>query len=291
MSDVNVKRLSHVGLTATSVDKQAEFYTDRWGLDRIDEADGTLYLRGDGGDHHCLTLRPGEPGLDYVAFEVGSTDELERAVDKLHARGLEITVPPAADLEPGIARALRFKDPDGNTIELYAGMDVVPESYGPRDVKPRAVNHVVFHASDRQKMEQFYADVLGFKLSDNLNNFMTFWRCNANHHSIALVGPRPDGKPGLQHIAFELQDHLEWLKGIYSMGEHHQPPLWGPGRHLAGNNLFAYFNDPEGNRIEYTAEVEQITDPNYQPHVYLGDDAISDVWSMTTFGGQRRAQA
>ncbi len=288
MADVQVKRLSHLGLTAQNVDKQAEFYTDRWGLDPIDQDGGTLYLRGDGGEHHCLTLRAGETGLDYVAFEVGSPDELERGMDKLHARGLEVLDAPQTGLEAGVGKALRFKDPDGNTIELFAGMETVHDPYGPRAVKPVAVNHVVLHSADRPRLEQFYSDVLGFKLSDNLNNFMTFWRCNTNHHSIALVGPRPDGSSGLQHVAFELKDHLEWLKGIYAMGEAHMPPVWGPGRHLAGNNLFAYFNDPEGNRIEYTAEVEQITDPAYQPHVYMGEEAISDVWTMTTFGGQRR---
>lgn len=288
MADVQVKRLSHVGLQAKDVNKQTEFYTDRWGLDRIEEDGGTVYLRGENGDHHCLTLRPGEAGLDYIAFEVGSVDELERGVDKLRQRGLQVLDAPQTGLEPGVGKALRFKDPDGNTIELFAGMETVRDAYGSRDVKPQAVNHVVLHSADRSRLELFFTDVLGFKLSDNLNNFMTFWRCNTNHHSIALVGPRPDGSSGLQHVAFELKDHIEWLKGIYAMGEAHMPPVWGPGRHLAGNNLFAYFNDPEGNRIEYTADVEQITDPNYQAHVYMGDEAISDVWSMTTFGGQRR---
>src|SRR5690348_13496863 len=143
MADVQVKRLSHLGLTAKDVGRQTEFYTDRWGLDRIEEDGGTVYLRGDNGDHHCLTLREGDTGLDYIAFEVGSVDELERGADKLHARGLEVLEAPRTGLEPGVGKALRFKDPDGNTIELFAGMDTVRDAYGPRPVKPQAVNHVV----------------------------------------------------------------------------------------------------------------------------------------------------
>ena len=36
-------------------------------------------------------------------------------------------------------------------------------------------------------MEAFYGQTLGFKLSDTLADFMTFWRWNANHHSIAFI--------------------------------------------------------------------------------------------------------
>ena len=44
---INVARLSHVGLRARELDRQAEFYTDRWGLDPIDQAQHAIFLRGD----------------------------------------------------------------------------------------------------------------------------------------------------------------------------------------------------------------------------------------------------
>jgi catechol-2,3-dioxygenase len=50
---------------------------------------------------------------------------------------------------------------------------------------------------------------------------------------------------------------------------------WGPGRHLFGNNLFSYYKDPEGNTVEYTAEVEQITDPDRPPRVM---EPYPDQW-------------
>jgi catechol-2,3-dioxygenase len=60
------------------------------------------------------------------------------------------------DLEPGIGRAIRFKDPEGNVVELIHGGDAVNDAYGGRDVKPLALNHVVLHTRDRPRMEQFY---------------------------------------------------------------------------------------------------------------------------------------
>lgn len=52
----------------------------------------------------------------------------------------------------------------------------------------------------------------------------------------------------------------------------------GPRRQFRiplGNNLFSYYKDPEGNTVEYTAEVEQITDPDRQPRVM---EPYPDQW-------------
>ena len=56
MTGIKVARLAHIGLNAQDVGKQAEFYTDRWGLDAIDQAADEVFLRADGPDHHILTL-------------------------------------------------------------------------------------------------------------------------------------------------------------------------------------------------------------------------------------------
>ena len=103
---------------------------------------------------------------------------------------------------------------------------------------------------------------------------MTFYRCNANHHSLAFSGAR-DGVPAFNHAAFEIRNWEEWIKAVFYAGEKGIPRVWGPGRHLAGNSLFSYYKDPEGNTVEYTAEVEQITDPNRQPRVM---EPYADQW-------------
>src|SRR5262249_16206799 len=121
---VAVTRLAHVGFRAQNLSAQAEFYNDRWGLDRVDEHGGHTSFRADGPDHQVLTLHNSEtPGLHHFAFEVASVDDLQRAADDLAARGLTIVTPPSAGLEPGVARAMRFCDPEGNLVELVAGVD------------------------------------------------------------------------------------------------------------------------------------------------------------------------
>jgi catechol-2,3-dioxygenase len=273
---IKVARLSHVALAANDLSKQADFYTSRWGLERIDEGKDELFLRADGPDHHVLMLH-GEaqtPGLDHFAFEVAEPDDIERAADLLSGLGHEIVTPPTQDLEPGVARAIRFKDPDGNVVELVAGVDRLHDAYGTRDVKPTLLNHVVLNTHDRKPLEQFYGGLLGFQLSDTLADFMTFWRCNANHHSLAFAAARGDHL-GMNHAAFEVRDWADLMRGVFFLGEHGVKRMWGPGRHLAGNNLFSYYFDPEGNVVEYTAEVEQITNSDYVPPVR---PLIADQW-------------
>ena len=48
---VHVTRLAHVGLQAQCLSNQAEFYNDRWGLERVDEFGGEMFFRADGPDH------------------------------------------------------------------------------------------------------------------------------------------------------------------------------------------------------------------------------------------------
>src|SRR5262245_13699874 len=162
---VRVIKLAHVGLHARDLSTQAEFYNDKWGLERVDEFGGDMYLRADGPVHHVLTLHSGDAaGMHHVALEVASPDDIDRAYEELEAAGIEVVTPPAQDLEPGVARAIRFKDPDGFLVELVAGVDTIDEVYGARDVKPQDLNHVVLGVTDPDRSESFYRDRLGFKM-------------------------------------------------------------------------------------------------------------------------------
>ncbi|HEY8694266.1 MAG TPA: VOC family protein [Chloroflexota bacterium] len=283
-----VTKLAHVALGALDMNKQAEFYVERWGLDRIDEHGGQLFLRGDCPQHHIVELNAsGKSGIDHVALEVASADDVERAADFLSGQGVEIVTPPTKELEPGIAKSMRVRDPEGNVVELVAGVDTVTDAYGSRDVKPKGLNHVVLWAKDMPAMETFYRDTLGFQQSDAIANFMTFWRCNANHHSIALC-PAREGQTGLHHAAFDTKDWQEFMSAVFWMGERGVQRFWGPGRHTAGNNLFSYYHDPEGNTVEWTSEVEQITDPNYVAPLRQPGPKVTDQWGSMPPGAPPR---
>jgi catechol 2,3-dioxygenase-like lactoylglutathione lyase family enzyme len=273
---VKVIKLAHVGLNAVDLSRQAEFYNDKWGLERIDQFGGEMFFRAEGPAHHVLTLHEGSlPGMHHVALEVATSDEIDRAQDELEAAGIEVVTPPSQELEPGIKKAIRFKDPDGFIVELVAGVDAVHDAYGMRDVKPRDLNHVVLNVTNADRSEHFYRDLLGFKMTDRFVGGLSFWGCNANHHSLAF-GQVREGGATFNHAAFEMKDWEEWTRAVFFAGERGQKRIWGPGRHLFGNNLFSYYKDPEDNTVEYTAEVEQITDPRRTPRIY--DQPVPDQW-------------
>ena len=212
--------------------------------------------------------------MHHVALEVATPAEIDQAYEELQAAGIDVVTPPAQELEPGVAKAIRFKDPDGFLVELVAGVDALRDPYGQRDVKPQDLNHVVLNVGDVDRSEAFYRDLLGFKMTDRFIGGLSFWACNANHHSLAF-GQARDGQALFNHAAFEMKDWEEWLRAVFFAGERGIQRVWGPGRHLFGSNLFSYYKDPEGNTVEYTAEVEQLTDPDRQPRL---QEPLADVW-------------
>jgi catechol 2,3-dioxygenase-like lactoylglutathione lyase family enzyme len=273
---VRVIKLAHVGLNAVDLSKQAEFYNDKWGLQRVDEFGGDMFFRAEGPAHHVLTLHSaGATGIHHVALEVASTDDIDRAHEELQQAGVDVVVAPAQELEPGIKKAIRFRDPDGFLVELVAGVDAISDPFTEmRDARPQDLNHVVLNVASADRSEAFYRDLLGFHMTDRFVGGLSFWACNANHHSLAF-GEARDGQASFHHAAFEMKDWEEWTRAIFYAGERGLKRLWGPGRHLFGSNLFSYYKDPEGNTVEYTAEVEQILDGR-EPRIF--DQAVPDVW-------------
>src|SRR5258708_2108734 len=70
-------------------------------------------------------------------------------------------------------------------------------------------------------------------------------------------------------------------------------PVWGPGRHGPGNNVFGYFVGPHGGVIEYTAEVEELDD-DYKvggPEDWKWPAGRTDQWGVSNRDNERIAAA
>ena len=99
----------------------------------------------------------------------------------------------------------------------------------------------------------------------HMGEMMWFMRINSWHHSVAIArGPHPS----LHHASFELRGIDEYMRGTGRLLRAGVEKIWGPGRHLAGNNTFSYFLDPHGNTVEYTTELEQLDEDTWHPHMY-----------------------
>ena len=119
-------------------------------------------------------------------------------------------------------------------------------------------------------------EVLGFRVADETEH-MVFCKCNLDHHSVAIArAPHAS----LNHVAFEVPTVEDVLTGIEHMAAHGFETLWGPGRHPQGMNAFGYFLAPNGQVVEYTAEVEQIPDDQLAPRFWVPEDyEVYDDWA------------
>jgi 2,3-dihydroxy-p-cumate/2,3-dihydroxybenzoate 3,4-dioxygenase len=136
------------------------------------------------------------------------------------------------------------------------------------------LSHVVLHSPNVAAAVAFYSDTLGFRVSDWLGGFMCFLRCDRAHHRLAFL----PGPPALNHIAFDMRSVDEMMSGIARLAQKGVKPTWGPGRHTAGDNTFAYFATPSGVGVEYTAELELVDDATWKPTVYEMTPEVTDRW-------------
>jgi catechol 2,3-dioxygenase-like lactoylglutathione lyase family enzyme len=284
MSESLITHLRHVDLAVPDYERQLAFYTGTWGLTTVASDKGIAFLAAEGSpERYVMRLRKDSgKRLDLVSFGAASHDDVDALAGHLIARNVRLAAEPAALATEGGGYGLRFFDLDGRTIEVSS--DVATRSHRrieERESIPVRLSHVVLNGTDPDRTARWYADILGFRLSDTLagddmGTVMNFMRCNPRHHSVAFArGPHVS----LHHVSFELRGIDEFMRGTGRVLRSGTRMVWGPGRHLAGANTFAYFLDPQHNTIEYTTELAELDEDTWHPHVYdMHDEQVQDQW-------------
>jgi len=280
-----VTEIRYVGYATPDFESEVDFYTHKWGLDPVASDDGMAYFKARGApEHHVVRLRKADrKRVDVIAFAADS----QRDVDALHARVVEAgakgVTQPAPLTSPGGGYGFRFFSPDGLPFEVSS--DVATGSS--RDLArwegvPVKISHIVLHSPDHQAAVRFFTDVLGFKVSDWLGDFMCFLRCNGAHHRLAIL----PGPPCLNHVAYDMLTVDDMMRGAHRLGQKGTELRWGPGRHTAGNNTFSYFVTPNGFAVEYTSELEEVDFDTHQFQVHAPAPQVMDQWGIGTGGPQ-----
>ncbi len=279
-----ITHLRHVDLAVPDFDRQLAFYTDLWKLSPEITDTGIAFLAAEGSpEQYQVRLRAdAEKRLDLIAFGAASADDVDALARKLGSEGVTLVTEPGKLQTPGGGYGFRFFDLDGRTVEISSDVEVrAHRKVEAGESVPVKLSHVVINSPQPEALVAWYDRHLDFRLSDTLfsphmGEVMWFLRCNAQHHSLAVArGPHVS----LHHASFELRGLDEYMRGTGRLLRAGVEKVWGPGRHLAGNNTFSYFLDPHGNTIEYTTEIEVLDEDTWHPHLYdFSDPEVTDQW-------------
>lgn len=278
-----VTEIRHVAYGVADFEAERRFYAEDWGLAEVHSTDDMAWFRAAGSDEHFSVRlrRAGVNHLDLIALAAPD----RAAVDALHARvaasGGRIVHAPRELASPGGGYGFRFFSPDGLPFEISS--DVAREN--PREVTrdegiPVRISHVVLHSPDQKRLVQFFTEVLGFRVSDWLGDFMCFLRCNGAHHRVAIL----PGPPCLNHVAWDMTDMDGMMRGVGRLKARGIDLRWGPGRHTAGDNTFSYFVSPNGFAVEYTAELEEVDFDKHVDRVHAPSPRVMDQWGIGVGG-------
>jgi catechol 2,3-dioxygenase-like lactoylglutathione lyase family enzyme len=278
-----ITHLRHVDLAVPDFDKQLAFYTDTWGLTEVANDSGIAFLAAEGSpEQYVVRLRRGEKRMDLVSFGAASSTDVDALAAKLIADGVQLVSEPDKVDTPGGGYGFRFFDVDGRVIEVSSDVAVRQHrKIEEREDVPVKLSHCVVNSPDPTRMRDWYARHLGFRLSDTLahphmGDVMYFMRCNEWHHSFAIArGPHAS----LHHASFEMRGVEEYMRGTGKILRAGGRMVWGPGRHLAGDNTFSYFHDPHGNTIEYTTAIALLDEDTWHPSIFDASDPLTqDQW-------------
>ncbi|WP_059008189.1 VOC family protein [Streptomyces specialis] len=268
----------HVALAVPDFRETVEFYRSAWGLEVVEKDAGVVFFGTPAHpEQYIVRVREdGDKRVDLIAFAAQDAAAVDALAQRLGAAGVRLVTEPDRLDTPGGGYGFRFFDPDGRLIEVSS--DVAQRrarALEPTESIPQKLSHVVINSPEVRATKRFYEQHLGFRLSDWLEDKMCFLRVREDHHILAIgQGPHTS----LNHVSFEMRGIDEFMRGTGRMIRQGKPPVWGPGRHGAGDNTFSYFTDPVGNVVEYTTELQRIEDEDWQPRTFSTAPEEADQW-------------
>jgi catechol-2,3-dioxygenase len=250
-----VTRVGHIALRVADLDAAVDFQHQVIGMVETDRAARVSYLTCNDRHHELVLIEDRRHrGYDHIALEVADAAALGLARRQVASAGGRL-LGEIYDGEPGIDRAFKVASPaGGHVFKLFCGMQAEPEPE-PSD-RPVKFEHVSLKTRDTRGLERFLRDGLGFRFSDRMGRFASWWHCDADHHGIAIVlAPKAE----LSHYAYAWPDFGALGRVADRLQAHRgRKCVWGPSRHGPGNNHFLYLLDEDGAMVECCSELAQM---------------------------------
>lgn len=266
--------LESVRFAAPDVSAMRAFLDDFGMVAAEDGGDGVLRMRGTGDAPFLHETVKGEAGFVSFALAVRDEDDLKALAD---AEGASIET----GAGPGGGLRVLLSDPDGFQVEVVAGrkrVHALPSPPYPWNLPSRIerpgeakrvktapshvarLGHIVLGVSNMERTWDWWQSRFGLLVSDEVrapNNdlaalFLRFdcGEVPVDHHALNFASV-PGLPPKFHHAAFEVANLDDLMAGNRHLLENGYRHNWGVGRHILGSQVFDYWLDPWGHRIEH----------------------------------------
>jgi catechol 2,3-dioxygenase-like lactoylglutathione lyase family enzyme len=281
---IEVKRMSHATFETPDLERQIDYFTQIVGLALAERENGRAYLATKVGDLAVQLEKGDHARCAKIAFQVAPDTEFDDIRRGLEAEGVRCE--PRNDACPGIPRMMSFEDPKGTVIEVFAAQTPIARNPPVAGIGPLKLGHLAYCVAEPKDFAEFYARVLGFRVSDWIEDWFVFMRCGPDHHTINFVRGK---RTLMHHIAFELKDWAQIQAACDFLGSKNIPLIWGPGRHGPGHNIYTYHRNPDDQIIELFTELDKMLDESlgyFDPRPWHRDrpqvpkvwDKVRDIW-------------
>lgn len=297
---ITVTDIAYVRYQVKDLEVMEGFLND-FGLHRVEKTDRALYMRSNGTAYYCHVS---ELGTESKPIGFGL---VAQSYSDLATLAAENATEVEAIQEPGGGHRVRLIDPAGFVVDVIHGQkshDQIPvrnaldfNSAHVRVRKGRVIRqkpaaagvtrlgHLALLVPDYNAAIAFYSGKLGFRISDSYfagvpeNKIASFLHCGlgkqfTDHHTLAIISS-PDGKARFDHSAFEvidLDDLAQSNEYLKAKGHKHS---WGIGRHIQGSQLFDYWRDPEGNKVEHWTDGDLVNEDTPVGNAPISNDELS----------------
>jgi len=252
---IKLSRLGHATFETPDLDKAIAYYTEVNGLVLNAKDKSRAFLASKIGLLTIALQQGSEQKLKRLSFEASPNADFADMAKKLSADGVQSEV--RSDAVPGIGKVLASDDPMGTTIELFKEWQYLGSHHQVFGAGPLKLGHIAYVVEDPKTMADFYCRVLGFRVSDWIEDFFVFLRCNPDHHTVNFVR---GSKAKLHHIAFELKDFAHIQDACELLALRRMPINWGPVRHGPGHNVAIYHRNFDDQNVEFYIEIDQMKD-------------------------------
>jgi catechol 2,3-dioxygenase-like lactoylglutathione lyase family enzyme len=274
-----IRRISHATFETPDLGKALAYYTQANGLALVAREKERAFLATKSGRLAIVLEQGAQARCAKLAFEVAPNADLATLRCRLSEAG--VASEERSNSTPGITNILTLADPNGTAIELFSEWTGVNATRDVVGVGPLKLGHVAFFAPDPNRIAEFYQRLLGFRVSDWIEDFFVFLRCNPDHHTVNFL--RGD-RARVHHFAFELRDVAHIVNSCDVLARDRIPLVWGPLRFGPGHNVAVFHRDHDGHLAEFYAELDQMKDEKlgyFEPRPWHRDNPQRPkVWKL-----------